>query len=426
MAPLGPFERAPFVAVGTSGGADSLALCLLAHRWARARRGKIVALVVDHRLRPDSTAEANGVKRRLEQDPGIATHVLRRSGAAAGVNLQAVAREARFRLMRDWCHRHGVLHLLLAHHLEDQAETFLLRLARGSGANGLAAIAPLSEFVGIRVLRPLLAVPRGRLRASLRAPRRNWIEDPSNADQRFSRVRVRSRAAWLADEGLSPARVARTAAHLARARVALEDAEADLLGRALALDPAGFARLDPEPFRRVPTETSMRALARVLACIAGADYPPRFSRLERLHGAMLAGMQRPRTLHGCRLVPDGSALFVCREPAVAREILPLVVDRKGRWDRRFKVSLHASEPAKDLFVARLGHEGLRRIKKARARWRPSLPAPACPSLPALWQGERLLAVPQLNVIATPCEAATSFATTFAPPQPLLGWRFAVA
>ena len=425
MTPLGPFEPTPVVAVGTSGGADSLALCLLAHRWVRARKGTVVALVVDHRLRPGSTAEAKGVKRRLERDPGIATRVLRRSGPPGGANPQAMAREARFRLMRDWCHRHGVLHLLLAHHLEDQAETFLLRLARGSGADGLAAMAPLGEFAGIRVLRPLLGVSRRRLRASLRA-RRDWIEDPSNADRRFARVRVRARAGLLADEGLNPARVARTAAHLARARAALDDGEADLLARALALDPAGFARLDPELFKCAPRETSMRALARVLTCIAGADYPPRFMRLERLLGAVVAGIERPRTLHGCRVIPDAGGLLVCREPAAAHQILPLVAGRESRWDGRFRISLGSTEPGDGLFVARLEHVGLRRIRAAQARWRASLPAAVCLSLPALWQGERLLAVPQLDVVVTPCEAAASFAAVFAPPRPLLGWLFAVA
>ncbi len=157
MAAVGPFERRPVLAVAVSGGADSLALALLADRWARAAGGHIVALTVDHRLRPESGAEAAQVEAWLGAR-AIAHRRLDWRDARAGSDLQARARAARYALLQDWCAVAGVLHLLLAHHQDDQAETFLLRLGRGSGVDGLGAMAPVSYARACRLLRPLLDI----------------------------------------------------------------------------------------------------------------------------------------------------------------------------------------------------------------------------------------------------------------------------
>src|SRR5262245_21437394 len=159
MRPLGPFEAQPRLAVAVSGGSDSLALTLLLHDWARRQRGVLTALTVDHGLRPEAAAEARQVARWLRAR-GIRHRVLtwRPAGEARRGGLQAAARAARYRLLGAWCRANGVLHLALAHHREDQAETLLLRLARGSGLDGLAAMAAVSEREGVRLIRPLLAV----------------------------------------------------------------------------------------------------------------------------------------------------------------------------------------------------------------------------------------------------------------------------
>ena len=168
MARFAPFESKPVLAAAVSGGPDSMALALLADRWARKRGGSVVALTVDHRLRHGSGAEAHRVASWMKHR-GIRHHVLRRRGDAPVGNVQAKARQARYELLSQWCRRHGVLHLLLAHHRDDQAETVLLRLARGSGVDGLAAMSPVAETPDLRHLRPLLALPRDRLLATLAA-----------------------------------------------------------------------------------------------------------------------------------------------------------------------------------------------------------------------------------------------------------------
>src|SRR5579859_2956539 len=227
---LGPYERTPRLAVAVSGGADSLALALLADAWARRRGGTAAALTVDHRLRPESAAEARQTGDWLAAR-GIAHQTLVWQGPHPRSDIQAAGRAARYRLLEGWCAERGCLHLLTAHHLEDRAETFWLRLARGSGLDGLAGISAVTERAQCRLLRPLLDVPPERLRARLRREDQAWIEDPSNRNAEFGRVRVRQARALLAAEGLSAERLAETLRHLGRARQALEAGTCALVAR---------------------------------------------------------------------------------------------------------------------------------------------------------------------------------------------------
>ncbi|WP_119423020.1 tRNA lysidine(34) synthetase TilS, partial [Desertibaculum subflavum] len=213
MAALGAFPGHPDLAVAVSGGADSLALVLLAQGWTAAQGGRLLALTVDHGLRPEAAREALQVKRWLAAR-GVAHRTLRWRGPKPKANLAAAAREARYALLFAACRRARFRALAVAHHREDQAETFLLRLGRGSGVDGLAAMAPVSERDGIALLRPLLDMPRDRLRAALAAAGQDWIEDPGNADPARARTAVRALLPALAAAGLPPVRIAATAARM--------------------------------------------------------------------------------------------------------------------------------------------------------------------------------------------------------------------
>src|SRR3546814_569603 len=182
-----------------------------------SRDGSVIALIVDHRLRPDSAAEARTVAGWLA-GRGIACRILTHEGGPPAGNLQSAARAMRYRLLAGWCAAAQVLHLALAHHREDQAETLLLRLARGSGVDGLAAMAPVVELPDLRLLRPLLDVPRGRLKATLDRLGQPFVEDPSNRNHAFSRVRLRVLSPTLAAEGLDTGRLYATARSTGRAR----------------------------------------------------------------------------------------------------------------------------------------------------------------------------------------------------------------
>ncbi len=302
-------------AVALSGGGDSLALMHLLADWAK-RRGFAppVALIVDHALRKSSADEA---KRALAfaRKAGLAAQILTRKGAAPKSGIEAAARDARYGLMGAWLKRHGIATLYVGHTLDDQAETFLLRLGRGSGLDGLSAMRalapfPIPGFDGLDLARPLLGVARAPLRAYLKALRQEWLEDPMNSEARFARSRIRGLLPALEAAGLSAKRIADAAAHLARARLALELATEAVLARAARVE-GSRVLLDAKALLAAPRELGLRALAGLLMAVSGAAYRPRFEALERLYDSVAAGkLGRGATLHGCRLFPAPRAAQV--------------------------------------------------------------------------------------------------------------------
>ncbi|MFQ5971658.1 MAG: tRNA lysidine(34) synthetase TilS [Alphaproteobacteria bacterium] len=394
MRSLGPFEPRMHLAVAVSGGRDSMALILLAAGWAAARGGRATAVTVDHGLRPDSAGEARQVGRWL-RSRGVRHVSLRWQGPHPRSDVQAAARRARYELLECWCAESGVLHLLLAHHREDQAETFLLRLGRGSGLDGLAGMAAVTEHRQVRVLRPLLSVPRARLEATLAAAKQPWIDDPSNVDGAQARARLRAALPALGGEGLTVERLAGTAFRLGRARAALDRYTDGLLAAAVMVHPAGYLHLDCTILATAPAEIALSALARCISTVAGRDYRPRLQRLENLYREIVdGGPGRTRTLAGCLVAPWKGQALICREPASVAPPLRLTPGLRALWDGRFAVLV---EPALRHRVAlrALGREGLQ-IVKADNFSLDTCPRPARTTLPSLWSGERLVAVPHLG------------------------------
>jgi tRNA(Ile)-lysidine synthase len=277
------------LAIAVSGGPDSIGLLAAA---AAAFPGRVAALTVDHGLRAASAAEAALVAEQCAAR-GIPHHVLLWTGGKPSADLQSAARTARYRLMLGWCRANGVPMLLTAHHLEDQAETLLMRIARGSGSAGLAGVRRLRRQGGVDIVRPALSLPR----ATLAQWAEGWttIDDPSNADERFARTAVRR---LLQREGtlLPAAALATTAAHL----VAVEDAllwVADQAweGRvrhdacALWLDAAGL----PDELRRRLTRRAIASLAPDSA-VREAAIMRLMARLDSGQSVTLAGVKAQR------------------------------------------------------------------------------------------------------------------------------------
>ena len=307
-------EGLPALALAVSGGLDSTALLLLTARWhgARVRRGENVphlsVVSVNHGLRAAAAMETRQVA-CLAREHGMGAEIL--TGTARGADQKSL-RELRYGLLCDWCRRRGVGALLLAHQLEDQAETFLLRLGRGSGVDGLAAMARDGWHRGVRVYRPLLDVPRARLRALLQREGVAWMEDPGNRNTSHARVRVRALLGDLAREGMDARRLARTAAQMRRARLALEEvaeARLRLYARLMPDDSAMFA----DGLLDAPDEIALRALAHLLMKVGGKPYRPRLQRLERLLAALRESPRRGRTLHGCKIFFADGNFFMARE-----------------------------------------------------------------------------------------------------------------
>lgn len=313
MRALGPFEAAPELAVAVSGGSDSLALTLLAGRWAASKGGHVIAITVDHGLRPEAAGEARQVKRWLTQH-GIRHVTLRWRGPKPERGLPAAARDARYELLARYCRRHGLLHLLLAHQAEDLAETFLIRLGHGSGLIGLAAMASVTEFEGVRLLRPLLGVTRAMLRATLQAQGQGWIEDPTNQDMNFERARLRAQMPQLQSQGIRTGSVAATARALGQARARIEDRVAALLVH-VSLQADGRARFPRPLLLEAPRPLALQALAGLLQTIGAQTYPPRGEALDRLLDWMESGTARARTLAGCRIAHHGEGFMIAPEIA---------------------------------------------------------------------------------------------------------------
>jgi tRNA(Ile)-lysidine synthase len=295
-------------AVAVSGGGDSLALMHLLVHWARAENvPPPLVLCVDHGLRPESGKDAKKVA-RWAKAAGLKSQILAVAGKKPKADIEAWARQARYALMARALARQGLKVLYLAHHQDDQAETFLLRLGRGSGLDGLSAMCrlsafPLPEFSGLALARPLLDTPRDALQEYLKARKQDWLEDPMNGEKRFARSRIRALLPALAEAGLSARRICDAAAHLARAREALELATAAVLVRVYARR-QGLLLLDAEALAAAPREIGLRALAALLKTVSGATYRPRFDSLERLFDQLAQeGSLGGATLHGCRIGP---------------------------------------------------------------------------------------------------------------------------
>ncbi len=391
---LACFETAPFLAVAVSGGPDSLALAIVADRWARLRGGAICALTVDHGLRPESGAEARRLGGWLTAR-AIRHEILDWSGAKPASGIQQAARAARYRLLARWCRAHGCLHLLTAHHRDDQAETHLIRRAAHSGADGLAGMSAIRELESCRILRPLLAIGKARLIATLEVERQQFITDPSNRDYAFARGRLRAGEGGGAPDEVDALLDAVSA--LGRERAARERAADAVLARAATLHPAGFACIDPCVLLAAAPEIGERAIAAAVAALGGGRYPPRRRRTARLLRVLAGDAHGSHTLGGCRFIAWRGRILVLRELAAAAEPVEVAPGASLVWDRRFAVTSPsgAARPATLGYLGRAGAAELGRRAPALLR-RAGLPPLIQPILPALRDEEGIAAVPHLG------------------------------
>jgi tRNA(Ile)-lysidine synthase len=281
----------------------------------------------------------------------------------------------------------------VAHHADDQAETFLLRLARGSGVDGLAAMAPLTERAGVRLARPLLAIPKARLVDYLGGIGQPWIEDLSNTDESYGRVRLRAARSVLEQAGLSTDRLLATAEHMQRARAALETLAQKLLAETCVWDGCGVGRIALTPFLAAPEDIALRALARLLMTASGQFYRPRFERLHRLYESLRTGPWRDATLHGCILMREGAALTVAREAAQIAGERVLRPGETAIWDGRFEIAAAGRE----FRLRRLLLKDVAAELRDAPGWK-EIPVQARETLPALFDSEGLAAVPPLNYV----------------------------
>jgi tRNA(Ile)-lysidine synthase len=326
-------HSAPVLVIAVSGGPDSTALLALAARWraARKRGPALLAVTVDHGLRPESAREARAAK-RLAGKLGIRHRTLRWTGSKPATALQEEARRVRYQLLAAAARGAGAPCVLTAHTLDDQAETVLLRMARGSGLSGLGGMArqtllPIAgaddKKAAVVIVRPLLDLPKARLIATLAAMGISFADDPSNRDPRFTRPRLRELMPALAAEGLDARRLALLARRLRRADATIE-AAVEAAAAVVTNTPVGERAgkrgpfsMDAEKLSGLPAEVALRVLGRAIAQ-AGDEGPLQLGKLEALHKALQAAMvdkvRLRRTLAGALVTYSGGRISVETAP----------------------------------------------------------------------------------------------------------------
>jgi tRNA(Ile)-lysidine synthase len=327
------WKAAPAVVLAISGGPDSVALMWLAARWRRAltRGPRLIAVTIDHGLRAAAAREAREVK-RLAKSLDLPHQTLRWAGAKPKTGLPAAARAARYRLLAQAAHKHGATHVLTAHTRDDQAETLLMRMLRGSGIAGLGAMARESERDGVRLARPLLDISKSRLIATLNKAKIGFADDPTNRDTGFTRPRLRAIMPVLAEEGGDARNFARLAARLARANAAVE-VLTDGAERYLALRDRDASRarvdtnsFDANAFAAIPEEIRLRLLKRAIDRV-GREGPAELGKVETLLAALdraIAGGQPKlkQTLAGAVVGVSGGRIRVEPAPPRRRRMAP--------------------------------------------------------------------------------------------------------
>lgn len=364
--------------IAVSGGSDSLALLHLLHDQLGPER--LYAVTVDHGLRPEAAAEAAHVS-EICKALSVSHTTLRWRGWDGQGNVQDRARRARYSLMAHWARAQGISRIVLGHTSDDQAETLVMRLGRGAGVEGLAAMSAEREEQGITFLRPLLAVRRTALRDDLKARAVTWIDDPTNDDTRFDRPRIRQALPDLAEIGLTVPALTTVAANLRSAtdtlaHYAVQEARAhiridgpDVLLARAALD-------------ALPNEMIRRLLIAALRWIAGAGYPPRSAALDRMIQELCAGTTT--TLGGCLATTGQDVVRLSREPAAVAEFM---AEPGTVWDQRWRVDGPFGPGDR---IAATGETGLRDCPN----WRETgLPRTTLMAAPAVWRGDRMIAAP---------------------------------
>ena len=374
--------------MAVSGGGDSVALLHLLARLCTTHQTKLHVLTVDHGLRPESAREAESVA-RMAASLSVAHTTLRWTEWDGTGNLQDQARRARYDLMTTWAGQNGFPMLALGHTADDQAETVLMRLARSGGVDGLAAMSARRVQNGVTLVRPMLDLSRADLRAYLTRNNLNWIDDPSNDDTRFDRIKMRKALDTLAPLGITSSVLAQVAGQMGRAREAL-DWYSFLAARDMSCVNDGDIVIDLKKFRTLPDEIARRLLVRAVMWVSGSEYAPRRKPVSDMMLAVRSG--RAFTLEGCIVSRHKGCLWVCREYNAVRSLSSRPDES---WDKRWNVETPGdwdkeTVDQEDVIVRALGQRGLAQCPDWRETGRPK---EGLLSSPAIWRGDDLLSAP---------------------------------
>ena len=408
MDTLGPYERNPHLAVAVSGGSDSLCLAILAQEWANNRGGKITALIVDHGLRKNSGKECKETQNILKKRK-IFSHCFKwKLSKIPKKGVQEKAREFRYNIFEDWCFKKNIVHLLVAHHFEDQKETFLMRLNDNSNIYGLACMPKILFKKKIRILRPLLDLRKKEIIKYLKEEKVNWIEDPTNVSSKYSRNRLRKILPKLEKKGLTDNKLKKILKRAQKERKKIENKFADWLNKYVDINSLGYASINFSSLKLLNKDDFIFIFSRILNMISGSFYVPKSKYVYNFYKKIKSNETiNHSNLGGCHIFFFKERLYVCRE--IFKK------DRKQKinfqfnkivWDNRFEIEqkrnknfLLKKELGKSVFIEQLQKDGWNEIllKNEKLKKEFMIPNKIILSLPAIKNKKSdVLYVPHLN------------------------------
>ncbi len=297
------------VAVAVSGGADSLCLTLLLHEFCKKKNIKLSALTVDHQIRKESSKEAKSVHKFLKSQ-GISHEILVNKEKIGNTKVEEHAREIRYQLLIDYCKKNDIATLFIAHQQEDQIETFLSRLARGSSVEGLSSMREKIYRNGVLLVRPFLDVSKKEIEKYLLKKNIEWVKDPMNEDESFERVKWRKFLPVIEEKGIPLKNILSSTKRLARASQALFWYQELFIKESVKFYPEGYALIDKEKFFLLPDEIKIKVMDALLKRVGKSD---KMISLELLERACLGDIKQ-MTLASCLIIPHKKGIFISKEP----------------------------------------------------------------------------------------------------------------
>ena len=326
-------ENPEKVSVAVSGGADSLCLTHLLKKWADQNGVQLYAFTVDHGLRSESAREAKSVHQQLKKF-GIWHQILVWRGKKPKTHVEESARLARYDLLQQACQKKKIDFLFLAHHEEDQTETFWARLSHKSGLDGLCAMQEKSHLGRLTLLRPLLSFSKKEILDYLKKNEISWVEDPMNYNPVYERVLWRNRQKDLSQMGLTPKIIGTLTKRLVRVKQTIDFYTESFIKNSVLLSPVGYAFIGKMAWEMAPREIRLRALLHLLPLISGQDKIVSLESVEKL----LESQRTSATLAGCQILFHKKGIFIARE---MRRVTPPKKLKAGecvRWDRFYVAS----------------------------------------------------------------------------------------
>ena len=379
------------IALGVSGGPDSLSLALMTKQWLDKKKGKLVCLTINHNLRPEAKNEALHTTKTLQKH-NITHHILNWEGTDKTSNLQNQARDARRHILTSWCQKNNFPYLFLAHTQDDLVETFFIRLFRGSGIRGLSSIKPISQYNKINIIRPLLSFKKIELQQYLTNHKVEWINDPSNNNNKFLRSKIRKLLKSDLLTNILPYelmldRCSKGIHSIQQAHIIIEEQKKTIASKIVTLHPEGYITISLENFLNLHQELALNILASCLITISGKhSYRPRLNSLKKIYDHIMCKNTKLITLWDCEIKIKKNKIFIYSEIKTQIADIEKMSNDILKWDNRFIIE--SKNISQITAITRLNSQILKQEKYKNLMQYNSIPKKIFYSLPVIHMNKK--------------------------------------